>query len=243
MKTLTHPDQVSLFDLPQLPDLGGSAAPAPRSRVVPTRRRETQTAPAAEVRNTNPSSLKRTKLTKAKQFAVDMSREEAVVTLVGDVITIRFAAPAKIMSTNTRSGWRAEGNHRGMYRDLMFDIAGDHDLPTGWSKARIDVLLQFPRGGKRDNANFHALVAKPLVDALGPDRVYTIHQGKRKGEVVTDRGHGLLLGDDTDRLCCGDCPHIRFGDPTGVKNAALPFGQITVTVTNLSAVASGLVTS
>lgn len=238
MKTLTHPDQVGLFDLPELPDLGGSAAPAPRGRVVPTRRRETQTVPAAEVRNTTAGSTKRTKLTKAGQFMYDLAREVATVTQDGDAIAIRFPAPAKMLSTNTRNGWRAEGKQRSTYRDLMFDIAADNDLATGWAKARIDVLLQFPRGGKRDNANFHALVAKPLVDALGPELTYAIHQGERKGTTGVHKGWGLLLGDDTDHLCCGDCPHIRFGEPTGVKNTALPFGQITVTVTNLSAVAA-----
>lgn len=215
----------SLFDdLDGLPDVLRVPAAAPRAAVPQP--------PTAD----GPSLSSPADLVKKPTAAVRIQRAQqtATVTRDGDTIAICLAAPSRILSTNMRVGWRAEGKQRSTLRDLMYDIADAHQFPTGWARPRVEVVLQFPRAGKRDNANFQALVAKPLVDALGQPRTYTIRQGKRKGEEVTDKGWGLLLGDDTDHLGCPDCPHIRFGAPVGVKNTALPFGRITVTVTNLA---------
>lgn len=195
--------------------------------------------PAPASAPARPAPVKRTPTVRvarpARVSMVSVARGAATVALVDSMIRIQFPAPSKILSTNTAKGWREESTQRKRLRDLMYGIAAAHDLPTGWDRARIEVLIQHPRrSSKRDNANFHSLVAKPLVDALGQGRSYTIRQGKLKGTVVNELGWGLLVGDDAGHLCCEDCPHIRFGEPTGVKNTALPHGQITLTITDLS---------
>lgn len=145
--------------------------------------------------------------------------------------SITFPAPGPMLSINgDGKHWRVVSKHKRTLRDLMLGLARAHRLPTGLDRARVDIELRFPRGARRDTANYQPYMAKPLVDALGPGRTYTIRQGKRRGTVVDEPGYGLLVGDDVAHLHCSDCPHIRFGTPVGAPNPRLPYGEITVTI-------------
>jgi hypothetical protein len=90
---------------------------------------------------------------------------------------------------------------------------------------RIDVELRFPTAGRRDAANYHGNVIKPLVDACGP-AIDTVRGGKRISAV----GYGLIPDDTAQYL---DGPYVRLGEPA--RDKAMPFGQVVVTITDLSA--------
>lgn len=144
--------------------------------------------------------------------------------------TIAFPAPAKMLSSNSRHHWRSTSPIRKAWREAMFWHATAAKLPTGLAKVRVDVVLRFPTAARKDAPNYHQWVLKPLVDALGPAREQTIRRGPRAGTVVREVGYGLIP-DDTQQYVDGPFP--RIGEP--VRDKAMPFGQVTVTITDLSA--------
>src|SRR4029453_14474139 len=98
-------------------------------------------------------------------------------------------------------------------------------LPVGLMRVRFAVELRFPTGARRDAPNFHGHVAKPLVDAIGPP-INTM----RGGKPAPAPGHGLIPADPARYL---DGPHIPLG-PTCTDRRRTPYGEITVTITDLS---------
>jgi hypothetical protein len=165
-------------------------------------------------------------------------RRRAVVASVGVVAatstpgvwTITFPAPAKLMSVNTVKHWRVTSPVKKAWREAMYVHAKAAKLPTGLRRVRVDVELRFPSAGRRDAPNYHPYVVKPLVDALGPAREYVIRKGRQAGTTVREPGYGLIADDTAEYL---DGPFVRLGTPA--RDRAMPFGQVVVTITDLSA--------
>lgn len=141
------------------------------------------------------------------------------------VWTLAFPAPAELISVNGNPPWRRTYAARKALREAMAVYARQARLPVGLSRIRFDVELRFPTASRRDGPNYHGHVAKPLVDAVGP-AINTM----RGGKPVQALGHGLIP-DDTARYLDG--PHIVIG-PTCADRLRTPYGEITVTITDLS---------
>jgi hypothetical protein len=143
---------------------------------------------------------------------------------------LTFPAPAPMLSSNSRHHWRKTSPIRKTWREAMYLYARHAKLPTGLDRIRVDVLLRMPTARKADAPNFHQYVCKPLVDAIGPARDQIIRRGSRAGTVVHEPGYGVIP-DDTERYIDG--PHPSIGQPA--RDRAMPFGQVVVTITDLSA--------
>ena len=147
--------------------------------------------------------------------------------------TIMIPAPVRLVSANAESDWQRGPNHRAI-RDTAYGRIATSGITTGLALVRVDLEIRFPRNAARRNeTNYHPTVGKPCVDALGPERRYVISKGKRKGTTVLERGFGVVADDTSPPLHCPDCPHIRFGEPTG-RDPRHPFGLLVLTVTDLS---------
>jgi len=146
---------------------------------------------------------------------------------------LTFPAPDKILSINTAKHWRVTAPNKKTWREAMYAYAQHAHLPQGLTRARIDVVLQFPTAGRRDTPNYQPYSVKALVDALGPGRQYRSRSAA--GGIVTELGYGLIPDDDPDHL---DGPHLTFGPPIGRKKG---YGRVTVTITDVSDNASSRV--
>jgi hypothetical protein len=138
---------------------------------------------------------------------------------------LTFPAPDRMLSVNGNPHWRRTSPVRKAFREAVYTYAKAAKLPTGLARARLDFVLRFPSAGRRDAANYHGNVIKPCVDALGPP-IDTIRAGKR----VVAVGYGLIADDTAQYL---DGPHVLLGEP--VRDRSMPFGQVVVTITDLSA--------
>jgi hypothetical protein len=138
---------------------------------------------------------------------------------------ITFPAPDRMLSVNGNPHWRRTSAIRKAFRDAMYLYAKAAALPVGLGRVRLDFVLRFPTAGRRDAANYHGVVVKPCVDALGPP-IDTVRRGKPLRAV----GYGLIPDDTAEFL---DGPHVVLGEP--VRDRSMPFGQVSVTVTDLSA--------
>lgn len=143
---------------------------------------------------------------------------------------IRIPAPIRILSFNQDQG-RGARAHRKVWRDEAHRLIGDARVPVGLDRIRIDINIRFPAAGRRDISNYHPTIAKPIVDAIGPQRVYV-----REGVTTIARGHGIIRDDTPQFLCCTDCPHITFGEPVGRDDPRWPYGLVVLTITDMSAV-------
>lgn len=141
--------------------------------------------------------------------------------------TLRFPAPAEMLSVNGNPHWRRTSPVRKTWREAVFVHAKAAKLPVGLTKVRIDVLLRFPTNGRRDAANYHGNCVKPLVDAMGPP-INTV----RAGKPIVAPGYGLIADDTAEFL---DGPFVRLG-PKVADPKACPFGEVLVTITDLSEV-------
>jgi hypothetical protein len=137
---------------------------------------------------------------------------------------ITFPAPERMLSINGNPYWRRTSAIRKAFRDAMYLYAKAAKLPAGLARVRIDFVLRFPSAGRRDAANYHGVVVKPCVDALGPP-IDTVRRGKPLKAV----GYGLIADDTAQYL---DGPYVGLGEP--VRDRAMPFGQVVVTITDLS---------
>lgn len=144
---------------------------------------------------------------------------------------ITFAAPERMLSSNTRLHWRVTSPIRKTWREAMYLHAVAAKLPKGLARVRIDVVLRMPTARRTDAPNFHHYVLKPLVDGLGPSREQVIRKGARAGQVVREVGYGLIA-DDTQQYVDG--PHPLIGEPARDR-VRLPYGQVVLTITDLSA--------
>jgi hypothetical protein len=142
--------------------------------------------------------------------------------------TLAFPAPAAMISVNGNPHWRQTSPARKEFREAMFIHAKAAKLPGGLAKVRVDIVLRFPRGGRRDASNYFSHVGKPLVDAIGP-AINTI----RGGKPIVASGLGVIADDTAEYL---DGPFIRLG-PKVDDPKRCPFGQVVVTITDLSEVA------
>jgi hypothetical protein len=143
--------------------------------------------------------------------------------------TLTFPAPADMISVNGNPHWRKTSPARKAFREAMFVHAKAARLPVGLGRVQVDIVLRFPRGGRRDAANYHGNVAKPLVDAIGP-AINTI----RGGKPVVAPGLGVIADDTAEFL---DGPFLRLG-PKVDDPKRCPFGQVVVTITDLTEVAA-----
>lgn len=141
--------------------------------------------------------------------------------------TLRFPAPAEMLSVNGNPHWRRTSPVRKTWREAVFVHAKAAKLPVGLARIRVDVELRFPREGRRDAANYHGNVVKPLVDALGPP-INTVRQGKP----INAPGYGLIADDTAEYL---DGPFVRLGPKVGDPKTC-PFGEVVVKITDLSEV-------
>jgi hypothetical protein len=116
---------------------------------------------------------------------------------------------------------------RKTWREAVFVHAKAAKLPVGLARIRVEVELRFPREGRRDAANYHGNVVKPLVDALGPP-INTV----RAGKPINAPGYGLIADDTAEHL---DGPFVRLG-PKVEDPKRCPFGEVTVVITDLSEV-------
>ncbi len=141
--------------------------------------------------------------------------------------TLTFPAPARMLSANGRLHWRAVAPVNKTWREATFIHAKAAKLPTGLARIRVDIELRFPTGGRRDSANYYTAM-KPVVDALGPQRVQVVKRGARAGQTVVEVGYGLIVDDTPEFL---DGPFIRLG--ASGKRSGAPFGEVVVVITEL----------
>jgi hypothetical protein len=156
-------------------------------------------------------------------------------TLMGDKVLCRrwiltFPAPAKMLSANSRPYWRTARANAKEWREAVYLHAKAAKLPTGLRKVRIDFVLRFPTAAKHDAGNYYTTVVKPAVDAVGPQRIQQVKKGARAGQTVVEVGHGLIR-DDTPEFLEG--PFATVG-PKVDDRKVFPFGQVVVTITDLS---------
>lgn len=141
--------------------------------------------------------------------------------------TLRFPAPAPMISINQTPSWRKTSPAKKKFREAVYWAAKAAKLPHGLAKVRIDVELRFPRGGRRDAPNYHPYVLKPLVDGLGPATAI-----KRGGQEIVNLGYGLIADDTAEHL---DGPFPSLGAPLPKEQrATMPYGEVIITITDLS---------
>lgn len=145
--------------------------------------------------------------------------------------TLTFPAPDRMISVNQRVYWRVRQSLTESWRGALYVHAKAAKLPCGLGRIRLDFLLRFPDARTdRDALNYYGLAVKPAVDGLGPEFTQVIKRGKRAGEVSHQPGYGLIPDDTQAHL---DGPHIALGPKVGDPKRC-PFGQVSVTITDLS---------
>ncbi len=149
--------------------------------------------------------------------------------------TLTFPAPDRMLSGNVRVYWRTRHSLTTSWREALAVHARAAKLPKGLDRVRLDFVLRFPDARKdRDALNYYPLTVKPAVDGLGPEFRQQIKRGKRAGQESFQPGHGLIVDDTPAHL---DGPHITLG-PKVDDPKRCPFGQVVVTITDLSGVAA-----
>jgi hypothetical protein len=143
--------------------------------------------------------------------------------------TLAFPAPDRMLSVNSGKHWSVTSAARRTWREVTFQHAKAAKLPKGLGRVRIDIEMRFPTAARRDESNYSALVAKPIVDALSGERMYR----KPSGVWVREVGYGLIPDDNPKRhLHCRSCPHLLVSDQRGPR----PYGEVVITITDLSEV-------
>lgn len=137
--------------------------------------------------------------------------------------TLAIPAPEPMKSANAREHWRAVSRSRRKWREAAYLRAAAAKLPRGLRRVCIDVELRFTSVRRRDAPNYHPTVIKPIVDALGPQRIVRGKNGTR-----VELGWGLIP-DDTAEYLDLTVPHI--GDP--VPRGSYPHGLVVLTITDL----------
>lgn len=143
--------------------------------------------------------------------------------------TLAIPAPLAMKSSNSRDHWRAVSRNQRTWREAAYWRAAAAKLPRGLRKVRIDVTLHFTATRRRDAPNYYAGVIKPVVDALGPQRIVRSPKGVR-----TEPGWGLIPDDTAEYL---DLTAPRIGQP--VARGLHPYGLVVLTITDLSEVRCG----
>lgn len=140
--------------------------------------------------------------------------------------TITVPAPCDWITANDKRHWTDKAGLVKQWRDATYLQAKKAKLPTGLTKVRIDVVVQFAgRPPVRDLINI-APTLKAAADGLGPAHVGTT----RSTGAYAAAGYGLIPDDDLTHL---DGPHWTIGDPMPAK-AYGPKGQLVLTIRELS---------
>jgi len=152
------------------------------------------------------------------------------VATTGRTWVITFNAPAQMLSVNSgNQHWRRTSPIHKTWREAMYLHAKAAKLPTGLARVRLDFVLRFPRAGRIDAGNYYTHVVKPCVDGIGPP-IDKMRAGKR----IIAVGYGLIPDDTAEYL---DGPHVVLGEPH--RDKAAPYGQVVVTITDLSGASNG----
>ena len=124
--------------------------------------------------------------------------------------------------------WTSTSRQHRDLREGAFAQAARLGLPKGVGKVRIDVVLRFPKGARRDPLNYYPHVVKPLVDGLGPERRFT---QRRKGVTVPVVALGWgLVADDSPGFVEG--PSITIGPVVKPESGVYaPYGLVEVRIT------------
>jgi hypothetical protein len=138
---------------------------------------------------------------------------------------LRVTAPARMYSVNSAEHWAPLSTARRLWREKTFTLARQNRLPKGLGRARIDIVLHFTSNARRDSANYHPTVGKPIVDALGRGRVVRENGKPPRVEVGYE-----LIPDDTPAYLDG--PHLTIGGT--VPKQLYPLGLAVVTITDLT---------
>ncbi len=151
------------------------------------------------------------------------------------VYTLRFPAPATMKSVNSgNQHWRVTAPLHETWRNAAFLHAKAAKLPTGLARIRYSIELRFPRAVSVDPHNYYTHVVKPCVDAIGPPFQQVIRKGAMAGQVRSKPGLSVVDNDDQGHV---DGPHIMQG-PKVADPKRSPFGEVVVTITDLSEVAA-----
>lgn len=147
---------------------------------------------------------------------------------------VAFGSSVPLLSVNRRGGmWQADAARRKVLRRDTLAHVTAAKWPRGLIRPRVEILVEFTSNRRRDTANLHPTVGKPIMDALGPGRSHQRRYGTRLVDVEAG-GYGLVEDDSPDFLHCEDCPHLRIGLLSKAWSDRFPYGCITVTVTGLS---------
>lgn len=157
--------------------------------------------------------------------------------------TLLIPAPASLWSANDshKKGPRASSANRAAWRQAAYQAAQIHRLPKNLARIRLAIVFHFQSRLHRDALNY-ADTAKPVIDAFGPPFVQAPTAKKPKG--ASAPGWTLIANDTPEFL---ESTSLAIGplwrdvlagmDPREARRLASEFGGLTVTITDLSAVA------
>jgi hypothetical protein len=113
---------------------------------------------------------------------------------MGQSWQLTIVAPARWLSANDRSNWRAKVEPIRAWREAAYWAAVQAKLPKGLSRVHITATLHFVDKRRRDADNLHPTL-KPIVDGLGPQKTRIV-----KGTPRVALGYGLVPDDTTEYL-------------------------------------------
>jgi hypothetical protein len=118
---------------------------------------------------------------------------------------------------------------RGLWRTGAYSALVVARVPRGLARAEVAVELRFTDRTVRDPSNYE-LTIKPVIDALGPQRIYESKAKKKDHGIVVEHGRGVIPGDDPRYLVR---PNTTVGEPLGRTNPIK--GIVTLTIRPLPA--------
>ena len=156
--------------------------------------------------------------------------------------TLLIPAPAPLWSANDShsKGFRASSANRKQWRDAAYIAAQIARLPNGLDRIRLAFVFHFPDHARRDALNY-ADTAKPVIDGWGPPFLRKPTPKVPAG--MSAPGWGLIADDTPAHL---ESTSLAIGplwrdvlaslEPGRARTLASPYGGLTVTITDLTAV-------
>lgn len=141
------------------------------------------------------------------------------------VLEIRPPVPMRTTNSARRMHWGKTSAERREWRYVAIAAARAAHLPTDLRRVRIDIEVRFTDRLRRDAANLHDQVCKPIVDALGGPRV--VKDNKQPTGFRMEPGYRLVPDDTPEHV---DGPHVTIGEP--VDRRRFPYGLAVVTITD-----------
>lgn len=146
--------------------------------------------------------------------------------MTGRQWTLTIPAPDKMFSANGGKPWQQTSAAKREWRAAAHTYGQKAKLPRGLGRIRVDITLSFTSPqARRDPPNYHPYVAKPIVDALGPNRLVRTKNGVRNEPGL------LVVPDDGPKYVDG--PYITITDEL-VPKRQYPLGLAVVTITDLT---------